>query len=91
MKVKVDTPNKGTLNLRVLPSYSTIIAQIPNETQLDAIVDGEWAKVTYNGKVGYVQTKFLATIEDKVITKDDLQTIYNDLKKALETIETILK
>ena len=90
MIVYVHTANKGTLNLRVAPK-GAILLQIPNGTQLDAESEGEWSKVTYKGKTGYVKTEFLSVSPDKIITKDDLKKIYDSLQDVLKTIEQILK
>ena len=90
MTVYVNTANKGTLNLRETPG-GKIIAQIPNGTKLEAQSEGEWSKVGYNGKIGYVKTEFLSVSNDKVITKDDLKKVYDSLLSTLKTIETILK
>ena len=90
MIVYVKTANKGTLNLRATPN-GTVIAQIPNGTKLEAQSEGEWSKVGYNGKVGYVKTQFLSVSNDKIITKDDLKKVYDSLQTALKTIESILK
>ena len=59
MIVYVRTANKGTLNLRETPG-GRIIAQIPNGTKLEAQSEGEWSKVGYNGKIGYVKSNKLA-------------------------------
>ena len=90
MIVYVNTADKGKLNLRAKPK-GQVIAQIPFGTQLDAESEGEWSKVTYNGKTGYVKTEFLSTSNNKTITKDDLKKVYDSLQQALKTIETILK
>lgn len=90
MIVYVKTANKGTLNLRATPN-GTVIAQIPNGTKLEAQSEGEWSKVGYNGKIGYVKTQFLSVSNDKIITKDDLKKVYDSLQTALKTIESILK
>ena len=52
MTVYVKTANKGTLNLRAKPN-GNVLAQIPYGTKLEAESEGEWSKVTYNGKIGY--------------------------------------
>lgn len=88
MTVYVKTANKGTLNLRAKPN-GNVLAQIPYGTKLEAESEGEWSKVTYNGKIGYVKSEFLS--KDKIITRDDLKKIYDDLQQALKTIENILK
>ena len=90
MIVYVKTANKGALNLRATPK-GVIIAQIPNGTQLDAESAGEWSKVNYNGKTGYVKSEFLSVSKDVIITKDDLKEIYDSLQQAIKTIEKILK
>ena len=90
MIVYVKTANKGTLNLRAKPNGS-VLAQIPYGTQLEAQSEGEWSKVTYNGKNGYVKTEFLSASLNKVITQEDLKTVYNSLSQTLKTIENILK
>jgi len=90
MIVFVKTANKGMLNLRATPG-GKIIAQIPNGTKLDAQSEGEWSKVEYNGKAGYVKTEFLSIVNDRIITKDDLKKVYDSLQSTLKTIEAILK
>ena len=90
MTAYVNTDNKKTLNLRAEPN-GKVLAQIPNGTKLEAQSEGEWSKVGYNGKVGYVKTQFLSVSNDKIITKDDLKKVYDSLQTALKTIESILK
>ena len=92
MKTYVNTANKGTLNLRAAPfATSAVLAQIPYGTVLETdFTTEEWSKVTYNGKTGYVMSKFLGDSQAQV-TKDDLQHIYNSLKSTLQTIESVLK
>ena len=90
MTVYVNTANKKTLNLRAEPN-GMVLAQIPNGTKLEAQSEGEWSKVGYNGKIGYVKTEFLSISQDKIITKDDLKKIYDSLQQTLKTIEQILK
>lgn len=94
MTAYVNTQNGGTLNLRQQPSSSGILlTQIPNKTQLEVdTVDGTWSKTTYQGRTGYVMTKFLSTsTSTTTISKADLERIYNSLKSTLSTIESILK
>ena len=57
----VVTPDKGKLNLRKsATTNSKRIAQIPNHAIIEILeVDGEWAKAIYEGKTGFVMTKFL--------------------------------
>ncbi len=50
----------GGLNMRETPN-GTRIAVIPQNTIIGVITKGaEWSRVVYNGKTGYVMTKFLA-------------------------------
>ena len=90
MTVYVTTANKGTLNLRVNPN-GKVLVQIPYGTQLEAQSEGEWSKVEYNGKTGYVKSEFLSTSKDKTITKEDLKKVYDNLSNTLKIIEQILK
>lgn len=92
MKTFVNTPNKGTVNLRAEPSTSSkILAQIPYRTELETdFTTLDWSQVTYQGKTGYVMNKYLGE-STKQFTKEDLQRIYNSLKSTLSTIEDILK
>ena len=90
MIVFVKTANKGTLNLRETPG-GKILAQIPNGTTLEAQSEGEWSKVVYSGKTGYVKTEFLSVSNDKIITKDELKKVYDSLLSTLKIIEQILK
>lgn len=90
MTAYVKTANKGSLNLREKPN-GKVLTQIPNGEKLEAQSEGEWSKVGYNGKVGYVKTQFLSVSNDKIITKDDLKKVYDSLQSALKTIESILK
>ena len=91
MKVYVNTNNQGTLNLRAKPSLSSsILAQIPYKTELETEeTSGEWSKVTYEGKTGYVMNKYLGSLD--TISREKLLQIYNSLKATLSTIESVLK
>jgi len=90
MTAYVNTDNKGKLNLREKPdTHSKILVQIPYKATLETTyVDDTWCKTSYEGKEGYVMTKFLSN--GKSITKNDLQEIYNSLKVTLATIEKVL-
>ena len=79
MTVYVNTADKKTLNLRAEPN-GRVLAQIPNGTKLEAQSEGEWSKVSYNDKIGYVKTEFLSISQDKIITKNDLKKIYDSLQ-----------
>lgn len=87
MEKFVSTQNGGTLNLRAMPATSSsILARIPNGTSVTIIEEeGEWSKIQYQGTIGYVMSKFLAT------SNSSLREIYNKLKETLALIETELK
>ncbi len=57
----VDTPNKGSLNFRSKPKkYTGLIKTIPNGTFVSVIsAAGDWSKIFYDGRTGYVMSKFL--------------------------------
>ena len=86
--IYVNTPNKGTLNLRAEPSINAkTLAQIPYGTVLETdFTTGEWVQVSYKGQTGYVMCKFLGDSE-----KQKLQKIYDSLKETLKVIEEALK
>lgn len=88
MTVYVNTPNKGTVNMRAEPNSSArVLTRIPYQTKLDAtIVDSTWYQVSYNGKSGYVMSEFL-TFDNT----NSLQEIYDSLKATLALIEKALK
>lgn len=93
MTATVKTPNGGVLNLREVPS-GRIIAQIPNRTKIEVdSVDGEWAKVSYMEREGYVRVSFLILPETttKEITREDLEKIYNSLSATLRLIKEVLE
>ena len=53
----------GSLNLRQQPSLSAkVLGQYPTGTWMTVLSeDGEWSKVSVNGKEGYVMNKYLAS------------------------------
>ena len=81
----------GKLNLRSEPSTSAVrIAQIPEGTVLtvtDETTDGSWGRVSYDGKNGWVMTKYLeiVTPEDGMITvnREELQRVYDAIGDML--------
>jgi len=91
MQAYVNTPNKGTLNMRAEPNKtSKILTTIPYKASVEAeYVNNTWSKIIYNGQTGYVMTEFLSN--GKAVTRSDLEQIYNSLKSTLETIEKVLK
>ena len=56
------TKNGGSLYLRKIKNDSAqILASIPNGTALEILSKGSvWCKTTFDGKTGYVMTRFLA-------------------------------
>ena len=92
MIMYVKTPNLGTLNMREQPNTgSVILTKIPNGTLLEAKIEGDWARVTYNSKTGYVMNEYLSKENTNTVTKQDLQKVYDSLQNVLTTIENILK
>lgn len=58
-KIAVATVNNVKVALRALPSTTTaVLTRINKGTQVELVKD-EWTKVKYQGKVGYMMTKFL--------------------------------
>lgn len=63
IKAYVSTGRSTKLNLRLSPSAKSknIIATLANGTEIDVLDKGaSWCKVSYNGQLGYVMTKFLS-------------------------------
>lgn len=54
----------GTLNFREQPSSgASVMMQIPNTSPLDLLERGaDWCKVIYNGRTGYVMSKFITVL-----------------------------
>ena len=68
---RVETPNKGTLNLRSVKDNS-IIGRIPNGTLLEPDPEKSTesaAYVTYNGKSGYAKWEFLKRVETNDVSE----------------------
>ena len=88
MTAYVKTANHGILNMREKPEkVSKILARIPDQTAIEAEKENEiWSKVIYNGQVGYVMTEFLSNSNN-----NELQQLYEYLKKALALVEKMLK
>lgn len=88
MKTYVNTPNKGTVNLRAEPSTnSRVLAQVPYGTELEvSLTTGDWSQVNYKNLNGYIMNKFLGDSD-----KQQLQKIYDSLKVTLKLIEEALK
>ncbi len=56
---------KGPLNMREAPSgKAVVLAEIPQDAYLQvAPYDDTWCSTVYNGKTGYVMTKYLAFVD----------------------------
>ncbi|MBR5382237.1 MAG: hypothetical protein IK133_00300 [Clostridia bacterium] len=68
---RVETPNKGTLNLRSVKDNS-VIGRIPNGTLLEPDPEKSTetaAYVTYNGKSGYAKWEFLKRVETNDVSE----------------------
>ena len=78
MIMYVNTPNQGSLNMRELPQTKcSILYKIPNGTAVEGETTGEWTRVSYQGEVGDVMTKFLSTeVQPRnVITTEDSRRV----------------
>ena len=93
MTAYVKTANHGPLNLRASTSTSSqLLASIPYGTALEVkTINTDWSETTYNGKIGFIMSKYLSYDGDSTITKADIQKIYNSLKETLSLMESILK
>lgn len=62
---RVSTSNGGYLNLRAYASDSArVIDKIDNGTTMTLLAYGDvWSQVVYNGKTGYVMTRFLQIVQ----------------------------
>ncbi|MBQ2777961.1 MAG: SH3 domain-containing protein, partial [Peptococcaceae bacterium] len=85
---KVQTPS-GPLNMRSEPDTNKgkVIKQIKNGATVTVLeqVDEDWTKVSYSGKEGYVQTRFLnltVAAEGKTIYADASDHLYLRQKKS---------
>lgn len=58
---RVDT-GSGALNMRrKADAESVVVERIPNGSEIEAgESEGEWSRITYKGKSGYVKTKYLS-------------------------------
>ncbi len=78
----------GSLNIRSGMSATSIkVGSIPNGAVIDVVEkpNNEWWKITYNGKTGYVMSKYLTSVGSEMITlnRDVAQTFFEALKVAL--------
>ena len=84
----------STLNLRKEPNnQSEIIEQLNINTKVTvtAIVDNKWAKVTFNGKTGYVSNNYLSDSKTAVTSRSENanreNTASNETEKTAEKSE----
>lgn len=89
------------INMRAKPSTGgKIIAEIPQNSMVEILSDdGNWTKVTYAGKTGYVMSKFVndsPVIDNEPITIDEMVPtselnqileLLNNMRERLEDIE----
>ena len=88
----VSTPDKGALNMRAEPNLKSIILKrIPYGENIEVEINGDWAKTSYQGLVGYVKTQYLSDKVDNRVTKEDLKRVKDSLQSTLDIIESILK
>lgn len=66
----VTSENGKGVNMRSNPSTNAaVLIQLPVGTKVDATeVDADWSKIVYNGKTGYMMSKFLTTENDDEVT-----------------------
>ena len=77
----------GLLNLRKQPSTSaTVVVRIPDGATVvvEGDATGEWCKASYDGREGYVMTKFLQEVgdpdgDDIAVDRATLQDIYDTI------------
>lgn len=86
----------STVNLRKTDTTSgTIIAKVPVGSAVTVEVDlGQWCKVTYNGKTGYMMSNYIeyngqSDETDGLIGPEDLQKIDAALKEIERQIDAI--
>lgn len=92
--IKVVNVNPGSnLHLRKGPSTSTaILTKLPAGTKVTVhSEENGWAKVTANGRTGYVSTQYLLPIPDKppVVPGEKITTVYQDYDISLDDLVDI--
>jgi len=91
MKAEVIADDGKTVNFRSGPDPSrSILARIPLMTEIEVIDKGEeWSMASYEGKTGYIMTKFLkfkeepASVEFIKVERKKLEEIYSMLGDIL--------
>ena len=86
-KATVKSANGAGVNLRAEKSKSSRrIDTIPEGAEVDVLEsDGEWKKIIYNGKTGYVMSEFLTTNGDNVtltLGRSHAEALYAALGQA---------
>ena len=88
----VHSSNGGSVNMRSKPSTSgSLIVRVPNGSHVEVIGEsGEWCNIKYNGKTGWMMSKYLlvddATGIDPyvvLVSRDELEEIYNKIGNML--------
>ena len=81
--------NGTTVNMRVKPNMSAnLIARIDIGTKVEILEDnGEWCKISCNGRDGYMMAKFLKTEDDNKqemisVPKEEALKAYNILENC---------
>ena len=86
----VCTEDGGKLNMRSKPGTNgSRIAQIPNGDTVTVVEDlGDWSKVEWGGKTGYVMSRFLTEDEpggDMIsVPRDILEAVYDMIGSLLK-------
>lgn len=98
-KVVLPAGSAGTtVNMRsaASTSNSTVIARVPVGTIVDVILDvGQWCRIEYNGRSGFMQSNYLEYIgqsdETNTLSEEQLEQIGNALNQLEECQKTIQK
>lgn len=77
----------STLNVRTAPSTkSKIVARLTSGQKVEVLsIQGKWAKISINGKTGYVSVQFLAKVNEiakpvKPIVESQAQTVLSEVE-----------
>ena len=83
--------------MREKPSTSAaILAKIPYGTEFETEKEEDgWYQITFGRQTGYAVKKYLevkpGNKDEKIISPEALQSIYDSLKETLKLIEGVLK
>ena len=88
----VHSSNGGSVNMRAKPSTSaSLICRVPNGSTVDVIgQDGEWSNIRYNGKTGWMMSKFLVSGELPVPDSGTVVVSRAELEKVYDIIGNML-